>query len=114
MCYRRLRIRNLLETAELQQKLREQNTMLASNLSDRTTELEEARIESVERLALMAELRDDVTGQHNARVAGIARQIAEAIGPRSELAKLIGRSTTPLLDGLRQAVGATAPRTIQR
>ena len=87
----RLRIRNLLETAELQQKLRAQNTVLTSSLSDRTTELEEARIETVERLALVAELRDDVTGQHNARVARIARQIAEAIGPRSESARLIGR-----------------------
>lgn len=87
----RLRIGNLLETAELQQKLRAQNTVLASSLSDRTIELEEARIESVEGLALVAELRDDVTGQHNARVARIARQIAEAIGPRSESANLIGR-----------------------
>ncbi|HEY7815978.1 MAG TPA: SDR family oxidoreductase [Nakamurella sp.] len=37
--------------------------------------------------------------------------LAETTG---ELAKLIGRPTTPLLDGLRQAVGATAPRTIRR
>lgn len=87
----RLRIGNLLETAELQQRLREQNVVLASTLTDRTCELEEARIESVERLALVAELRDDVTGQHNARVARIACAIAEAIGPRSESAKLIGR-----------------------
>ena len=87
----RLRIGNLLETAELQQKLRAQNVVLASTLSDRTSELEEARIESVERLALVAELRDDVTGQHNASVARIARAIAEAIGPRSESAELIGR-----------------------
>lgn len=87
----RLRISNLLETAELQQTLRAQNVVLASTLSDRTLDLEEARIESVERLALVAELRDDITGQHNGRVARMACAIAEAIGPRSESAKLLGR-----------------------
>ena len=87
----RLRIANLLETAELQQALREQNQVLASTLRDQTLELEEARIESVERLALVAELRDDVTGQHNGRVARMARAIAEAITPRSDTAQLLGR-----------------------
>jgi len=40
---------------------------------------------------LVAELRDDVMGQHNGRVARMAFAIAEAIGPRSESAKLLGR-----------------------
>jgi putative two-component system response regulator len=87
----RLRVGNLLETSELQWALRQQNAVLASTLRDRTVELEEARIESVERLALVAELRDDVTGQHNARVARMACAIAEAIGPRSGSAQLLGR-----------------------
>ncbi|HEY3258350.1 MAG TPA: HD domain-containing phosphohydrolase [Gemmatimonadaceae bacterium] len=87
----RLRIGNLLETAELHQALREQNAVLASTLRDQTIELEEARIESVVRLALVAELRDDVTGQHNARVARMACAIAEAIGPDSDSAQLLGR-----------------------
>lgn len=87
----RLRIGNLLETSELQWALRQQNVVLASTLRDQTVELEEARIESVERLALVAELRDDVTGQHNARVARMACAIAEAIGPRSGSAELLGR-----------------------
>jgi putative two-component system response regulator len=87
----RLRIGNLLETSELQSALREQNVVLASTLRDQTAELEEARIESVERLALVAELRDDVTGQHNARVARMACAIAEAIGPRTGSAELLGR-----------------------
>src|SRR6476620_5828832 len=87
----RLRIGNLLETAELQSTLREQNAVLALTLRNQTAELEEARIESVERLALVAELRDDVTGQHNARVARLACTMAEAIGPRSGSAELLGR-----------------------
>ena len=87
----RLRIGNLLETSQLQSALREQNAVLAMTLRNQTAELEEARIESVERLALVAELRDDVTGQHNARVARMACAMAEAIGPRSGSAELLGR-----------------------
>jgi putative two-component system response regulator len=87
----RLRIANLLETSELQWALRQQNVVLASTLRDQTVELEEARIESVEQLALVAELRDDVTGQHNARVARMSCAIAEAIGPRSGSGQLLGR-----------------------
>jgi putative two-component system response regulator len=87
----RLRIGNLLETSEHERAMREQNVLLASTLRDQTLELEEARIESVERLALMAELRDDVTGQHNARVARMACAMAEAIGPGSASAELLGR-----------------------
>ena len=87
----RLRIGNLLETVELQRGQREENDRLASSLRQQATELEESRIESVERLALMAELRDNVSGQHNGRVARIARSIAEVIGPCPDAAELLGR-----------------------
>lgn len=87
----RLRIGNLLETVELQRELRSQNDLLANSLREQAVELEESRIESVERLALMAELRDNVSGQHNGRVARIASAIAEAIDPSPESAQLLGR-----------------------
>jgi putative two-component system response regulator len=87
----RLRIGNLLETVELQRGQREQNELLANSLRDQAIELEESRIESVERLALMAEFRDNVSGQHNGRVARIARSIAEGIGPCPGAAELLGR-----------------------
>lgn len=60
-------------------------------MRDQAIELEESRIESVERLALMAELRDNVSGQHNGRVARISQAIAEAMSPRPESAELLGR-----------------------
>lgn len=87
----RLRIGNLLETVELQRELRSQNDLLADSLRAQAIELEESRIESVERLALMAELRDNVSGQHNGRVARIACSIAVAINPCLESAELLGR-----------------------
>ena len=87
----RLRIGNLLETEDLHRALREQNVVLASSFRDQTLELEEARIETVERLARAAELRDDVSGQHNVRVARMAQTMAEAIDPGSNSACLLGR-----------------------
>ncbi len=87
----RRRIGNLLESEGLHRALRERNVVLASSLRDQTLELEEARIESVERLSLMAGLRDDLTGQHNGRVARIARAIAEAVCPCIDSARLLGR-----------------------
>lgn len=87
----RLRVGNLLETEEIHRSLRERNVVLTSSLSDQTLELEEARIETVERLALAAELRDDVSGQHNVRVARMAQAMADAICPSSDSARLLGR-----------------------
>jgi putative two-component system response regulator len=87
----RLRVGNLLESAELHRALTEQNIALASSFQIQTLELDEARIETVERLALAAKLRDDVSGQHNMRVASMARAIAEAISPSADSALLLGR-----------------------
>jgi len=86
----RLRVTNLLETHQLQEALRRQNEGLASDFHDQSIELEEARIETVERLALVGGLRDDVTGKHNQRVARMAGAIAAEIGT-PESAALLAR-----------------------
>ncbi len=85
----RLRVSNLLETERLYRNLKDRNVGLASSYRDQAVELEEARIETVERLAMVAGLRDDASGQHNHRVARIAGRIAAEIGADS--AQLIGR-----------------------
>ena len=46
----------------------------------RTTELEASQLEMLERLAIVAEFRDDDTGQHTARVGEIAAQMALRLG----------------------------------
>jgi putative two-component system response regulator len=86
----RLRVANLLETHKLQETLRRQNEGLASDFYNQALELEEARIDTVERLALVGGLRDDVTGKHNLRVARMAGEIAVEIGT-PESAALLGR-----------------------
>ena len=76
----RLRIRNLLETRALHQRLQAQNATLDAQVQARTAELEQAQVDSVRRLALAAEYRDDVTGWHTWRVGELAALVAKEIG----------------------------------
>src|SRR5690606_3577255 len=52
----RLRVRNLLETRFLHEQLKQHNVRLEERVDERTTELEEARLEILYRLARAAEL----------------------------------------------------------
>jgi putative two-component system response regulator len=92
-----LRIRNLLETRWLHLRIREENATLDMRVHERTRELEEARVEMLERLGRAAEFRDDNTGQHAKRVGELAGLLALACGlPRAE-AEIIRRAA-PLHD----------------
>jgi HD-GYP domain-containing protein (c-di-GMP phosphodiesterase class II)/Flp pilus assembly protein TadD len=56
------------------------NKTLEHKVRERTLDLEQAQIETVTRLALAAEYRDDNTGQHTYRVGNFAALLAKAIG----------------------------------
>lgn len=75
-----LRIRNLLQLRFLHASLRDQNSVLEESVRRRTTELEAARLEVLERLALAAEYRDDATGEHTRRVGALAARVGEVMG----------------------------------
>jgi putative two-component system response regulator len=106
-----LRIRNLLRTRILHVEVQNQNQVLEVRVHERTRELEEAhhailqhaaelqeaQIETIHRLALAAEYRDDDTGQHVQRVSQNSALIAAAMGwPEGEV-ELI-RKASPLHD----------------
>jgi putative two-component system response regulator len=92
-----LRIRNLLETRWLHLELRSQNRLLADRVKERTRELEAERVETLERLALAAEFRDDDTGQHTKRVGRISALLARALGlPEAHVERI--RHAAPLHD----------------
>jgi putative two-component system response regulator len=76
----RLRIENLLETRFLHLELKRNNEELEERVLARTAELEEVRLEILERLSLAADYRDDATGQHTKRVSEVAGLIAEELG----------------------------------
>jgi putative two-component system response regulator len=93
----RLRVANLLETRFLQLELQRQNERLEERVRERTGELEEARIEILERLALAAEYRDDETGEHTRRVGRQSATLAAALELPAPEIELIRRAA-PLHD----------------
>jgi putative two-component system response regulator len=92
-----LRIENLLRTRLLQLALRDHNRLLEQRVRERTRDLEEARVEVIDRLALAAEYRDDTTGQHTQRVGRLAALLARELGLSDEMVELI-RLASPLHD----------------
>ena len=112
-----LRLRNLLETRHLHRRLQRHNEELEEKVQERTRELAEAQVEILHRLALAAEYRDDVTGQHAERVGAVAARLALELGVDAAWADLLRRAA-PLHDvgkiGVPDAVllkpgGLTAP-----
>jgi putative two-component system response regulator len=85
-----LRLRNILETRRLQLTLEER-------VKQRTHALEVARLETLERLALAGEYRDDNTHEHAERVGRLAAMIAAALGETPDEVELVRRAA-PLHD----------------
>jgi putative two-component system response regulator len=75
-----LRVRNQLETRLLYQDIRKQNRALVEAIHGRTQQLEETRIEMLERLATAAEYRDDNTSRHTMRVGEVSARLASTLG----------------------------------
>jgi len=92
-----LRVRNLLLTRLLQAELNEQNKLLEQRVRERTRDLEEARIEVLERLAFAAEYRDDASGEHAQRIGRLSALTARALGQPEGEVELIRRAA-PLHD----------------
>lgn len=92
-----LRIRNLIETRSLHQRLLHRNETLESRVRERTRELEEAHLETLDRLARAAEYRDDNTGRHIQRVGHMSALLAEHLGFPERTVGLMRRAA-PLHD----------------
>ncbi len=92
-----LRIRNLLETRWLHREIVSQNQLLERRVRERTTELEGAHLDTLERLAIAAEFRDDETGRHTERVGETAALLGSALGMSDDDVFLIRRAA-PLHD----------------
>lgn len=75
-----LRIHSWLETRFVYLALQDHNDLLESRVDERTSQLEQAKTELLERLALAAEYRDDVTGRHILRVGRSSALVASALG----------------------------------
>jgi putative two-component system response regulator len=87
-----LRVHNLLHTRLLHLELASERASLERRVKERTAELERARNEMLDRLAMVAEYRDDNTGQHIRRVGTVAKAIALQLGMPEDTAELIGKA----------------------
>jgi len=92
-----LRVHNLLDIEQLQHQLRDQNRRLESIVAQRTRQLDQSRVEILDRLALAAEYRDDDTQEHARRIGRTCALIALALGLPDEEIEVIGRAA-PLHD----------------
>jgi putative two-component system response regulator len=92
-----LRIRNLLMTRHLHLRLQRHNEELEEKVRLRTMELEEAQAEIISRLALAAEYRDDLTGQHAKRVGTLSGMLAMELGLDPAYGEILERAA-PLHD----------------
>jgi response regulator RpfG family c-di-GMP phosphodiesterase len=93
----RLRVRNLLRTQLLQLELAQHNELLERRVLERTRDLEQARRETLFRLALAGEYRDDQTHEHAQRVGRTAALLAAQLSLADETVQLIHRAA-PLHD----------------
>lgn len=91
------RVRNLLAIRKLTQRVAGQRRILEDRVRERTAELADTRVEILRRLALAAEYRDDVTGEHAERVGRLSQIVADELGLGSRVADLIRRAA-PLHD----------------
>lgn len=79
-----LRIHNLLETRILHLELQRQHALLTARFEERSRELEDARIEILDRLARACEMREQGTLGHGQRVGALAAEIAFVLGWSAE------------------------------
>jgi putative two-component system response regulator len=75
-----LRVRNLLETRMLHERLRDEDRILELAVREGTGESEDLRVEILQRLAFAAEYKDDATLRHTERVGRAAALLAFELG----------------------------------
>jgi putative two-component system response regulator len=89
-----LRIKNLLETRFLHLRVVSHAKVLEEEIRERTQEIRQAHMETLKRLALAAEYRDDNTGEHAKRVGDLSALLARAIGLSEAQVELIRHAAT--------------------
>jgi response regulator RpfG family c-di-GMP phosphodiesterase/CHASE3 domain sensor protein len=79
------------------ERLEDHNALLERRVSERTSDLEQARYEALLMLAVAAEFRDDDTHRHTQRVARNAARLGQLLGLGEETTELL-RVAAPLHD----------------
>ena len=99
-----LHVYSLLDMRFLERRLKESSRVLEGLVRDRTSGLGQAHLETIERLARVAEMRDDATGKHTYRVAHLSGLLAQELHLPPEEVELITQAA-PLHDVGKVAIG---------
>ncbi|MFQ5510004.1 MAG: HD domain-containing phosphohydrolase [Leptospirillia bacterium] len=83
------RIRNMLEVRLLHNQVRDQNRILEERVRERTRELNETRLEIIQRLGRAVEFRDNETGDHVIRMSQFSARLGRAAGLNSTQEELL-------------------------
>lgn len=75
-----MRVHNLLEAQLAHRLLHDQKSTLEEMVRERTEEIQQTRLQIVQRLGMAAEYRDEETGGHILRMSYISALLAKAIG----------------------------------
>lgn len=92
-----LRVKNLLTTRWAHLQVLNQNKILELKVQERTSQLQASQYETLERLAMAGEYRDDATGKHTLRVGRRAAELALALKLPADQIELLRRAA-PLHD----------------
>lgn len=87
------RIRNILKVVLLNRQVRDHNRSLEENVRERTKELNDTRLEVINRLARASEYRDNETGGHIIRIGKMCEMLGKAIGLDYEKSELLLHSS---------------------
>jgi len=85
-------ISSLLESVE-RQRIAEVNDLLEEQVRERTSELRATELEIIKRLGQAVESRDEETGEHIERIAGLCHRLALAAGLGAGEAELLRRAS---------------------
>jgi PAS domain S-box-containing protein/putative nucleotidyltransferase with HDIG domain len=91
---------------EAEEQLANNAQVLETKVAERTRELEDARAETLQRLAIAAEYRDENTFEHTERVGATSAEIATRLGLGAEQVELL-REAAPLHDVGKLAISDT-------
>ncbi|MEK7851665.1 MAG: HD domain-containing phosphohydrolase [Deltaproteobacteria bacterium] len=84
-----LRARNLLKVKEFEDFLSDYNKILASEVAEKTLELKSSYIDTIYRLTLAAEYKDNDTASHIRRISLYTRYMAKDLGLSDEQAEIM-------------------------
>jgi putative two-component system response regulator len=100
------RIRNMLEVRLAHNMVRDQNRVLEERVLERTRELQETRLEIIQRLGRAIEYHDNETGLHVVRMSRYCECLARVLGLPDEQCEML-LHTSPMHDIGKVAISDT-------